>query len=471
MPPQAPPWHGRGRHPLSRLLVTVSGVIAVFGGLWKGYNLGPIVDGELARGGTQEFANNIRMERGIPLSRSAQRRPPLLPRRNAASGIRGRQQRPPLHRNTNFRLSPTTGRAAARPNDQDSGGGNDHWDKQTFELICDEYGWIEVHHYPSGAKICRRRDDIENPVPTPAPTTLPPVGRGDGVKDGDADVAEFTSPNDIAIARDGTAYVMESSLFRIRRITPNGQVSTIAGHTMEAGLQDGWGSQALFCTPTSGVVGSDNHLYVTDTYNQRIRKISPDGFVTSVAGTGEEGAKDGPAMEATMNCPAHIAALPDGRPVFADMDANPVRILDKDYSIIETLAGAHGSGLEDGPLSSAAFIRPHCLAVSTPSALGLRGQLRSRELERQKEDKGEEEEKEADANFGRDPTASKASDKLPTPMPTQKRSSPFHKFLADPQVRQEILEEEPDLEDSEILALLSTMWSRMTPSQKAKFKR
>src|SRR6185369_2209512 len=133
-----------------------------------------------------------------------------------------------------------------------------------------------------GYLIYRRR-----PLPTPLGwkahvTTI----AGDGspiVRDGKQ--AGFSDPFGVAIAEDGTIYVADAGESnRIRKISPDGNVTTLAGGN--EGFADGIGTSASFNTPSALALGPDGNLYVADTGNNRIRKITPAGQVTTVAGDG-----------------------------------------------------------------------------------------------------------------------------------------------------------------------------------------
>jgi DNA-binding beta-propeller fold protein YncE len=97
----------------------------------------------------------------------------------------------------------------------------------------------------------------------------------------------------------------------IRVISPAGQVTTLAG-APEPGYADGQGAAARFNFPVGVAVDAEGNLYVADTANHRIRKITPDGKVTTLAGSGEPGDADGPAGEAQFRAPEGVAVGADG---------------------------------------------------------------------------------------------------------------------------------------------------------------
>ncbi|WP_423999399.1 IPT/TIG domain-containing protein [Maribacter sp. IgM3_T14_3] len=105
-----------------------------------------------------------------------------------------------------------------------------------------------------------------------------------GLKDGNGTNASFTFPLGIAVDRNDNLYVTDSQNNLIRKITPNGDVTTLAGSTQ--GFADGQGTEAQFNYPTGIAVDEQGTLYVVDSDNKRIRKISPEGEVTTLAGDG-----------------------------------------------------------------------------------------------------------------------------------------------------------------------------------------
>ena len=117
-----------------------------------------------------------------------------------------------------------------------------------------------------------------------------PVVR-DGMQSG------FSEPFGVAVAIDGTVYVADAGESnRIRKITPDGNVTTLAGGS--EGFADGPTTTAAFNTPSGLALGPDGSLFVADTGNNQIRKITPEGQVSTVAGSGTAGYADGPASQA-----------------------------------------------------------------------------------------------------------------------------------------------------------------------------
>ena len=115
-----------------------------------------------------------------------------------------------------------------------------------------------------------------------------------GVRDGDAAQARFADPFGVAVSADGNVYVAEGGdAQRIRRISPDGRVSTVAGGNR--GFRDGVGQDAEFNTPSGLAIDESGAIYVADTGNNVIRRLTPDGHVSTIAGDGVAGYRDGPA--------------------------------------------------------------------------------------------------------------------------------------------------------------------------------
>src|SRR5262249_32257173 len=125
-------------------------------------------------------------------------------------------------------------------------------------------------------------------------------GQG-GIADGAGPDARFSFIEGLAADSVGNLYVMDAGNSNVRKITPDGQVSTFAGATGESGSTDGLGTAAKFNGPSAIAVDAADNVYVVDTYNYTIRKITPDGQVTTIAGLlGQNGVVDGPVGQAQL---------------------------------------------------------------------------------------------------------------------------------------------------------------------------
>lgn len=145
-------------------------------------------------------------------------------------------------------------------------------------------------------------------------------GYGDGVKD----KAQFNTPSGLAIAPDGSLIVADTGNNRIRRVSPNGETSTVAGNG-SAGYADGPASNAQFNGPIGVTVDARGNIYVADSYNDRIRLITSDGQVSTVAGKGFPGYADGDRNSALFDTPSGIVVAADGSLIVADTGNDRLR--------------------------------------------------------------------------------------------------------------------------------------------------
>jgi sugar lactone lactonase YvrE len=195
-----------------------------------------------------------------------------------------------------------------------------------------------------------------HPLPEVAWRVAPFAGDGvPGDRDGPKGQARFNWPTDAAVAPDWTVYVADFGNNRIRKVDPDGQVTTLAGGA--EGFADGSGTQARFSGPNAVVLGPDGDLYVADAGNARIRRVTPRGAVTTVAGDGTRGVLDGPGGTARFVYPTGLAFGPDGALYVVDRWAHMVRVVAPDGRV-STLAGNGQAGLVDGPGPAARFNNP-----------------------------------------------------------------------------------------------------------------
>ena len=185
---------------------------------------------------------------------------------------------------------------------------------------------------------------------------------GSGTKgsgDGQGNAATLHHPAGVAHDRHGNAFSSELGSQRIRKMAPDGAVTTHAGSTQ--GYQDGPGDQAQFDEPRGMACDAEGNLFVADRGNNRVRKITPDRMVTTVAGTGEEGCDDRPVAHATFNEPTDVAVHPiTGDVAVADFRNDRIRFVAmvKDgRAIVSTLAGSN-EGFQDGAANTAKFDGP-----------------------------------------------------------------------------------------------------------------
>jgi DNA-binding beta-propeller fold protein YncE len=188
-----------------------------------------------------------------------------------------------------------------------------------------------------------------------------------GTTDGAAASARFSEP--ITVAFDGTSiYVSDRSNHTIRRITA-GNVTTLAGLAGTSGLVNASGSLARFNRPGGIAVGSDGILYVSDTSNQVIRKVTAAGAVTTLAGAGTSGSANGAGAAAQFSNPNGIAVDADLNVYVADTLNNTIRAITP-AGVVTTLAGTAGAaGTADGTGASARFSAPIGLAINAAGTI------------------------------------------------------------------------------------------------------
>jgi sugar lactone lactonase YvrE len=194
-------------------------------------------------------------------------------------------------------------------------------------------------------------------------TTLAGLAGARGNEDGVGSAARFDRPQAPAIDRNGVLYVADFYSHTIRRISPTGEVTTIAGLAGSAGSADGTGSTARFNYPMGTAVDAFGNLYVTDSNNNTIRRITAAGVVTTLAGlAGTSGSADGSGSNARFNYPHGIAVDTTGLVYVADLSNHTIRKVNGD--VVTTVAGTAGrSGSTDATGSAARFNQPSGLAV------------------------------------------------------------------------------------------------------------
>jgi sugar lactone lactonase YvrE len=186
------------------------------------------------------------------------------------------------------------------------------------------------------------------------------AGTGEeGFRDGKADSAQFSSGNYIVADEEKNIYVSDGKNNRIRKISSSGTVTTISGNGI-AGFKDGSGSLAEFNHPGGITRDKDGNLYVVDRGNLRIRKITPAGDVSTIAGTGKPGRTDGNAEQAEFSIEMRDMVINEKGDLFFS-DDHRIRELSS-AGIVSTIAGSI-PGYEEGEGSEAKFNLPSGLAV------------------------------------------------------------------------------------------------------------
>jgi sugar lactone lactonase YvrE len=158
---------------------------------------------------------------------------------------------------------------------------------------------------------------------TPAGVVTTLAGSESGYADGTGTAAKFSGPYGVAVDSAGNVYVADRNNCRIRKVTPAGVVTTLAGST--SGYTDGTGTAARFWDPSGVVVDSAGNVYVADTANHRIRKVTPAGVVTTLAGGSESGYTNGTGTAAKFKSPRGVSIDGAGNVYVADTGNAQIR--------------------------------------------------------------------------------------------------------------------------------------------------
>ena len=208
-------------------------------------------------------------------------------------------------------------------------------------------------------------DTIRKITPASEVTTLAGLAGAEGSTDGTGSEARFTTPLGVTVNASGVVYVGDSGNHTIRKITPDGVVSTLAGLAGSRGSLNGFGDAARFDVPCGVAVDSDGNTYVADTFNHTIRKVSAVGLVTTLAGLADEGPGGGGSMDGLGSAarffkPRGVAVNSSGTIYVGDTQNNTIRKITSE-GLVTTLVGLAGLGSQDGTGSGARFAHPNGL--------------------------------------------------------------------------------------------------------------
>lgn len=188
-----------------------------------------------------------------------------------------------------------------------------------------------------------------------------------GTTNGTGSAARFNMPLGLATDSANNIYATDRNNNTIRKITPEGAVTTFVGSAIQSGSTDGTGYNALFYVP-SGITSSPNgDLYVTDTYNHTIRKITLERVVTTFAGSvGVIGSTNGTGTNSSFNFPVGITTDPAGNLYICDSENHLIRKITS-TGVVSTFAGSNGNaGSTDGTGTNAKFFKP--LGITSDSS-------------------------------------------------------------------------------------------------------
>lgn len=208
--------------------------------------------------------------------------------------------------------------------------------------------------------------------------------------DGPKNEALFWNPIGMAVDRNGVVYVADAGNHAIRKVFPSGRVTTLAGNGV-LGSKDGKGSEASFHRPSDVVVDAEGNVYVADTLNHAIRKITPQGEVTTLNALPVRivevadgtfvlagGFADGPLAEALFNEPTGLALDSKGNLYVSDTGNQRIRYIDFAAGTVTTVAGGGdlaenalyvAGDYVDGPATEARFNMPKGIAVAPDGGL------------------------------------------------------------------------------------------------------
>lgn len=201
---------------------------------------------------------------------------------------------------------------------------------------------------------------------------------GDGSAPGDggpAPAARLRLTHGLALDTAGNLFIADTGNHRVRKVGREGKIATVAGNGSVGSSGDGGpATGAVFQTIVGLAVGREGSLFIGDFGDHRVRRLKPDGTITTVAGTGQAGfSRDGgPAVEAQLNTPVGLAVDPSGNLFIADWGNHRVRKVDS-QGIITTVAGNGSPGCsgDGGPATAAGLRGPTGLALDTSGDLFL----------------------------------------------------------------------------------------------------
>jgi sugar lactone lactonase YvrE len=230
----------------------------------------------------------------------------------------------------------------------------------------------------------------------------------------------FTDPRGIAVDASGVVFVADGSKGRIRRVSKTGQISTLAwtprpfglaveptgnlwatqfasggvarvtmagavllqAGSGESGFADGRGTSAMFANPSALAFDNSGNVFIADEGNQRIRKLTPAGDVTTFAGSGVHGFFDGSGTQAQFRGPRGLAFDSEGNLYIADVGNRRIRKVTPDGNV-STVAGSGAEGFTDGEATSASFVAPTGVAVDVAGNIYVADKTRIRVIRRQ----------------------------------------------------------------------------------------
>jgi len=233
-----------------------------------------------------------------------------------------------------------------------------------FSLTRDSQGNLFVSDYSLHV--------IRKITPAAVVTTFAGISGSAGTNDGTGAAAKFYGPDGIVADSADNLYVCDYNNHTIRKITPAAEVTTFAGAALQLGVGDGTGSQARFYHPSGVTIDAGGNLYVADRYYNRIRKITPAAVVKTIAGSPTSGSVDGTNSGAQFSFPSCVVADAATNLYVSDTSNETIRKITPSGTnwIVTTIAGAVGlDGTNNGVGTNALFYFPRGLALDSAGNL------------------------------------------------------------------------------------------------------
>ncbi|MEW2513814.1 NHL repeat-containing protein [Streptomyces sp. NPDC046870] len=233
-------------------------------------------------------------------------------------------------------------------------------------------------HHPHGVAVDRQGNlyiadshnhRVRKVTPNGNITTVAGNGQPGFVSDGGPAVAtKLHYPLGVAVDREGNLYIGDAHNHRVRKVTPNGNITTVAGNGQPGFVSDGGPAVATkLHYPWGLAVDEEGNLYIADRYNHRVRKVTPHNVITTVAGNGVAGyvADGGPAVATSLHYPAGVAVDREGNLYIGDGHNHRVRKVTP-HNIITTAAGNGVAGYlaDGGPAVGEKLYYPYSVAVA-----------------------------------------------------------------------------------------------------------
>ena len=233
---------------------------------------------------------------------------------------------------------------------------------QPYTIAFDQQGILYIGD--SGNKIIRKLDANKQV------STVAGIPEKAGYKDGQAKTALFRSISDMLFDGKGELFIADADNELIRKLSKNGQVSTIAGMPGQSGHRDGPVKTSLFASPVGVIYNTKGELYIVDTLNHVIRKLSTNGQVSTVAGTpGKTGHKNGPAKTALFHFPSGMTFDPKGNLYIVDHFNHVIRKLDTKGQVSTISGTPKNPGHKNGPAKTALFRFPTDITIDNKGNL------------------------------------------------------------------------------------------------------